>query len=378
MTKEANIPILDLKQEYTFLKKDIDRELKECFETQSWILGAKVAAFEEKVAKYLKTKYAKGVASGTDALSLSLSALALKIKGKEFFNEKDEIITTPFTFIATAEAIIRCGAKPVFVDINPETFNIDSAEVGKAVTKNTVGIIPVHLYGLSVEMDAILKIAYENNLFVLEDTAQAFGGEYRAKMLGAIGDMGAFSFFPSKNLGGYGDGGLIATNDSQLADYVKILRNHGQIDRYNAEHIGFNSRLDAMQAAVLLAKFKYIDKFNETRQKIAQKYNQAFKDIKQIEIPSSAAEYKHVYHQYTIKVLSDRDKLLGYLKSKGIESRVYYPVLLPEMKPFKKYKIEGSIKNSEDVVAKVLSLPIHPFLKADEIEYVIGNVLSFF
>ncbi|MBU1523445.1 MAG: DegT/DnrJ/EryC1/StrS family aminotransferase, partial [Candidatus Omnitrophica bacterium] len=228
-------------------------------------------------------------ASGTDALLLSLRALAIKEKNKEYFDKKDEVITTPFTFVATAEAIVRSGATPVFVDVNLATFNICPKEIKKAITKNTVGILPVHLYGNSCRMDEILKIAKENNLFVVEDTAQAFGGTYstkgaclparqgsasggKGKKLGTIGNCGAFSFFPSKNLGGCGDGGLIATNNIRLAELVRILRNHGQIKKYNASYIGYNSRLDSIQAAILLVKLKYVDKFNQLRREIAKKY----------------------------------------------------------------------------------------------------------
>lgn len=378
--KKISVPLLDLPTEYEFLKKDINTRLEKCFRSQAWILGREVEEFEAACVEYLKTKFAIGVASGTDALNVSLTALALKLKGKEFFNQQDEIITTPFTFIATAEAIVRCGATPVFVDIDPDTFNISPCLIKKAISKNTVGIIPVHLYGLAAKMDDILQTARENDLFVVEDAAQSFGAEYKGKKAGNIGDLGAFSFFPSKNLGGYGDGGLVVTHNAQLADYVKRLRNHGQINRYDAEYIGFNSRLDSIQAAVLLAKLSYLDKFNALRVKIAQRYTEEFSKIKGIVSPQHCfhpEEVKHVYHQYTVKVLAQRDALLAYLNSRGIESRIYYPVLLHKMRAFKNCKVKGSLKTAEDVLSKVLSLPIHPFLKKQEIEYVIKNVLDF-
>ncbi|MBU0693139.1 MAG: DegT/DnrJ/EryC1/StrS family aminotransferase [Candidatus Omnitrophica bacterium] len=410
MAKKVEIPALDLKREYDFLRKDIARELRSCFESQQWILGEKVTQFEEKAAKYLGVKHAIGVASGTDALLLSLRALAIKEKNKEYFDKKDEVITTPFTFVATAEAIVRSGATPVFVDVNLATFNICPGEIKKAITKNTVGILPVHLYGNSCRMDEILKIAKENNLFVVEDTAQAFGGTYstkgaclparqgsasggKGKKLGTIGNCGAFSFFPSKNLGGCGDGGLIATNNIRLAELVRILRNHGQIKKYNASYIGYNSRLDSIQAAILLVKLKYVDKFNQLRREIAKKYNEAFKDIKQLQTPKpltinhqpstinqqpSTINYGHVYHLYTIKVTSGRDELLKFLNSSGIDTRPYYPILLSKMKAFKNCKIKGDLKNAKDLSKKILSLPIHPFLKDEEIDYVISTVKKFF
>lgn len=378
------IPLLDLKREYEFLKSDIDAQLQSCFAAQQWILGPKVAEFEEKVAGYLKVKSAAGVASGTDALIVALSALALRLKNKEFFDKEDEIITTPFTFVATAEAIVRAGATPVFVDIDPDTFNIAPEAVKAAVTKNTVGIIPVHLYGLACDMEAILGIAAENGLFVLEDTAQAFGAQYSAqgggkgKRAGTMGDLGAFSFFPSKNLGGCGDGGGIATNNQELAETVKILRNHGQRKKYDADFIGYNSRLDSIQAAILLARLDYIDKFNEDRRQAAGQYNEAFRRIKQIQTPYEPENCRHVYHLYTIKVSSRRDEFLKYLNAQGITSRIYYPVLLNKMKAFRDSRIGVPLKNTEKVLSEVLTLPLHPFLKEEEIGYVIGKVRNFF
>jgi len=373
-----NIPLLDLKKEYLSLKKDIDKQLKSCFSTQHWILGEKVTEFEKAAVKYLGVKYALGVASGTDALSLSLAALALKLKGREYFDKKDEIITTPFTFIATAEAIARSGATPVFVDICPDTFNIDPDKIKKAVNRNTVGIIPVHLYGRACEMSRIREIAADDKLFVLEDTAQAFGASYKGKKLGSIGDLGAFSFFPSKNLGCYGDGGLISTNDCRLAEFIKILRNHGQAKQYRADYLGFNSRLDSIQAAVLLVKLKNIDRFNKLRMKAAVKYNKEFKNVKQIKVPEMPKDKNsHIYHLYTVKVSKKRDGLLRHLNSKGIASRIYYPVPLYKMKAFGKARLKGPFKGVEEALSQALSLPIHPFLKDGQIKYVAESVSSF-
>ena len=373
-----NIPILDLKREYKALKKDIDKQLKDCLGSQQWILGPKVSEFEEKVAKYLGINYAIGVASGTDALMISLNALALKLKGKGNFDKKDEIITTPFTFVATAEAIVRSGATPVFVDIDSDTFNISPSCIEKAITKNTVGILPVHLYGFPCDMIKISKIAKKYNLFTVEDCAQSFGASIGAKKAGSFGDCGAFSSFPSKNLGGFGDGGLIITNNKTIAELAKALRKHGQTSQYKADYIGYNSRLDSIHAAVLLAKLEHIDKFNNARIRIAKKYTQALKNISQIQPPQSSNDgNRHVYHQYTIKV-SSRDTLLKYLNSKGIGARIYYPILLHKMKAFRKAKCRGSLKRSEKVVSQVLSLPIHPFLKEKEISYIASAVKRFY
>ncbi|MDD3296703.1 MAG: DegT/DnrJ/EryC1/StrS family aminotransferase [Candidatus Omnitrophica bacterium] len=373
-----NIPILDLKKEYTFLKNDITAQLKSCFKNQQWILGNKVEAFEKRAAKYLKVKYAVGVASGTDALILSLEALALKLRSKPQFSAKDEIITTPFTFLATAESIVRSGATPVFVDINPDTFNIDTLSIKKAITKNTVGIIPVHLYGQACEMDEISKIAKEYNLFVVEDAAQAFGAEYKNRKVGTFGNCGAFSFFPSKNLGAFGDAGLISTNDGRLSELLKMLRNHGQVRQYDASFIGHNSRLDAIQAAVLTAKLKYIDKFNTLRKKVAYEYDKVFSDVKEIEAPFSPDYNRHIYHLYTIKVASNRNKLLKHLNSAGVQARIYYPVPLYEMKAFKSAIFKKPYKGAEDALSKVISLPIYPFLAKGQIKHIIKSIVDFF
>ena len=383
MPKKINIPSLDLKREYVFLKKEIDKQIKLCLSSQHWILGEQVKELESKISNYLNAKYAIGCASGTDALLLSLRALAIQAKDKEYFSQDDEIITTPFTFVATAEAIVRSGAKPVFVDINPETFNIDPKAIKKAINKNTVGIIPVHLFGQACEMNEIMQAALESNLFVLEDVAQAFGAQFKGKKLGTIGNCGAFSFFPSKNLGSYGDAGLVATNDERLANVIRILRAHGQTAQYNAKYIGYNSRLDSMQAAILLAKLKHIDKFNNLRIKIAQKYYNSLKDIKSIQIPvqcsmPNAHNYSHIYNLYTIKVAPGiRDRMLKFLNDAGIGARIYYPLGLNEMEAFKSARISGSLVNAGEATKSVLSLPINPFLKDKEIDYIIENIRFF-
>ncbi len=379
------VPLLDLKLEYQFFKKEIDKNLKNCLKGQQWVLGPQVSLFEEEAARYLGVNYAIGVASGTDALLIGLRALSLALKNKEFFDKKDEIITSPFTFVATAEAIKRAGARPVFADINPDSFNVSPEEIKKALTKRSVGILPVHIYGQASLMPEIKKIAKENGLFILEDCAQSFGAAYPVsgrnfKKLGTFGEVGAFSFFPTKNLGGFGDGGLITAKRKKIADLIRILRNHGQVSQYRADYCGYNSRLDSFQAAVLSAKLKSIDKLNQKRIQIAQKYNQAFKDISQIQVPFLDREEKnrplsHIYHLYTIKVPARmRDKLNNYLNSKGISARVYYPASLSQMKAFSSARASSGLKNTIQATKQVLSLPIYPFMEQEKIEYVIKHL----
>lgn len=378
INSKFKIPINDLKKEYNFLAKEINRQINECFKTHLWILGPKVTQLEEAVAQYLGVKYAAGVASGTDALVLSLRALAIKLKKKEFFEKKDEIITTPLTFIATGEAILRSGATPVFVDVEEDTFNISPQKIVGAINKNTVGVIAVHLYGLPSLMDEILRIARNNNLFVIEDSAQAFGAEFKGKKVGSMGDAGAFSFFPSKNLGGYGDGGMVVTNNSKLARLIKILRNHGQRKKYDAYYLGYNSRLDSLQSAILLAKLSKIDKLNKLRREVAEKYRAQLKDIKEIKLPYQPSDRVHVYHLYTIEVSSRRDRLLNFLRSGGIDARIYYPLLLHKMNIFRDCKVGGDLKNAERISKKILTLPMHPFLNDKQLDYITSRIKKFF
>ncbi len=377
--KIKKIPLLDLKREYGFLKKDIENQIREIIYTQDWILGGKVREFEEKIANYLRVKYAVGVNSGTDAILISLRSLALKIKGKEFFDKNDEIITPAFTFLATTEAILRAGAKPRFVDIEPFTFTIDPLKIEEVVNSDTVGILPVHLYGFSCNMAKILKIAKKYKLFVVEDCAQAFGAEFRGKKLGSFGDTGAFSFFPSKNLGAWGDGGLIATNDKKIASTCGALRNHGQFKKYDAHLLGYNTRLDTLQAGILLAKLKYVDRFNSLRRRVAKIYDKALSQIKEITLPSFK-EQSPVYHLYPIKLSSRkiRDSLLEFLNYHGVEARVYYPKAIYEMEAFKRFKKRGLLQNTKEAILNLLCLPIHPFLKEKEISYVIDKIKEFF
>lgn len=379
------IPMLDLRAEYEYMKADIDAAIGKCLEHQKWILGPEVKELEEKIAGYLGVEYCVGVSSGTDALVLSLRALAIKTKGREYFSREDEIITTPFTFTATGDAILRAGATPVFVDTDTTTYNIDTNEIKKYLTSTSsskvVGIIPVHLYGQSCNMAETMKIAKEYDLFVLEDVAHAFGGMWNDKKLGSIGTAGTLSFFPSKNLGGFGDGGMVATNDDEIEELVRMLLKHGGRDKYNVDHIGYNARLDTIQAAVLLAKLKYIEEFNVRRRRIAELYNKGLHGFTDITLPLPEplpADY-HVYHQYTI-CTTKRDKLQEYLKENGISTMVYYPVPLHKMKVFGdgRSKTVGSLVNAEDACRNVLSLPIEPLQNIEDTMYVIDAIKDYF
>jgi UDP-2-acetamido-2-deoxy-ribo-hexuluronate aminotransferase len=374
-----NIPLLDLLREYQYLKTDVDAAIARALEHQHWILGPEVQELEEKIAAYIGVSHAIGVASGTDALLLALRALALKRKGTEFFDRDDEIITTPFTFVATADTILHAGATPVFADIQPDTFNLDPKEVEKAITPKTVGVIPVHLYGQSCDMDPLLALAKKHGLFILEDCAQSFGDEYKSRKTGSIGAIAAFSFFPSTNLPACGDAGMIATRDPQLAELVGILRKHGGKDKYNVEVLGYNSRLDTLQAAILLAKFPHIDDFNRRRRAIAAAYTQALSVCETVATPTEAGWGAHAYHQYTLRVRNGRrDSLMNHLKAAGVDTAVYYPVPLHKMKLLQgRCRSAKSIGNTEQAAMEVLSLPIEPLLTDTEINQVISSTQTY-
>lgn len=375
------IPMLDLKLEYEHMKNDIDAAIRKCLEHQKWILGPEVKELEDTIAKYLGVRHCIGASSGTEALVLSLRALAIKTRGQEYFDKTDEIITTPFTFTATGDAILRSGATPVFVDIDSNTYNIDPKQIKKYLTQNSgnvVGLLPVHLYGQPCQMDEIMNIAKQFDLFIVEDVAQAFGGKWKDKKLGSIGTTGCFSFFPSKNLGGFGDGGMVSTDDNELAELMRMLLKHGGKDKYNVDHIGYNARLDTLQAAIILAKFKYIDEFNEKRRAIADIYNKELVGINGLVLPNSDKLY-HVYHQYTVRI-KEREKLQAYLKGKGVSTMVYYPFPLHKMRVFNegRSKSFGSLTNAEQASTSVLSLPIEPLQEKDTVEYIIEAVKEFF
>ncbi len=374
------VPLLDLKIQYKAIKSEIQKALDEVLKSQMFIMGPKVADLESSIAEYSGTKYAVGVSSGTDALLAALIALDIK--------PGDEVITTPFTFFSTAGTISRLCARPVFVDIDPVTFNLDPAVLDRAVTRKTRAVIPVHLFGQCADMDPILEIARRRKIRVIEDAAQSIGAEYKGRRAGSMGDMGIFSFFPSKNLGGFGDGGMVVTNDGALAEKIKMLRNHGMHPKYYHKFVGGNFRLDALQAAVLNVKLKYLDGWSQGRRTNAAFYNKKFKesgmvDRGMVQIPKAVYEASgdknhHIYNQYTLRV-KDRDKLQAFVRENQIGSEIYYPVPLHLQECFKDlgYK-EGDFPVSEEAARTVLSLPIYPELTDAQKDYVVGKIEEFY
>ena len=386
-TQEAiRVRMLDLKREYEYMKDEIDSALARCMRHQTWILGPEVRELEEKMSVYLGSDNCVGLSSGTEALVVGLRALAISHMDSQYFGKADEIITTPFTFTATGDAILRAGATPVLIDIDPRTYNIDAEKIRqylKTASNRVVGIAPVHLYGCPCDMDAIMDIAREAGLFVLEDVAQALGGQWKGRKLGTIGTAGAFSFFPSKNLGGFGDGGMLCTDDHRIADVSRMLIKHGGRDKYNVEHIGYNARLDTIQAAILLSKLPMLDEFNANRIKAAASYTEKLSGMDGLvlpAVPDNPENATHVFHQYTIRVPEGRrDELQKHLADRGITTMVYYPVPLHKMKVFHgRYKTLGLLDESEKAAKEVLSLPMDPLMTPEEIDYVAESVREFF
>lgn len=369
------VPLLDLKAQYQSIKKEIDKAVNDVIQSQYFILSSEVAALEEEIAAYTGVLNAAGVASGTDAIILALRVMGIK-KG-------DRVITTPFTFFATSESISILGAIPVFADIDEKTYNIDPDNIEKIMTeaspevKSTIkAILPVHIYGQCADMERIMAIAEKYNLKVIEDCAQAIGATFMGRQAGSFGLAGAFSFFPSKNLGGFGDGGMVVSSDPKMINEIKKLRVHGSREQYIHEEIGYNSRLDSLQAAILRVKLKKLDSWIEKRGQIAAKYDEAFAGLP-ITTPKVAAGNNHTYYQYTIAV-EKRDELVRYLNDKGIAARIYYPVPM-HLQPCYRcldYGI-GSFPISERVAEKVLSLPVYPELTDEQVDYAIDAVKSF-
>jgi dTDP-4-amino-4,6-dideoxygalactose transaminase len=358
------LPILDLNVQYEPIKENVLQAMKDVFDSKRFINGPQIAELEGKIAEYCQCKYTIGVSSGTDAILISLMALDI--------GYGDEVITTPFTFFATAGCIYRVGAKPVFVDIDPKTYNINADLIEEKITDKTKAIIPVHLFGQTAEMDKINEIAKKYNLYVIEDAAQAIGSEYKNKRAGSIGDVGCFSFFPSKNLGCCGDGGMITTNSEELAEKIKVLRAHGSRPKYYHKIIGGNFRLDTIQAAVLLVKFPLLEKWHKGRQKNAKYYNERLKDV--VEIPYVENYNRMIYNQYTIRT-ENRDNLQKHLKEANIGNAIYYPVPLhlQECFAYLGYK-EGDLPEAEKAAKEVISIPIYPELTDEQKDYVIEKV----
>jgi len=364
------------------MKPDIGRAIERCLEHQRWILGPEVEELEEKLAGWLGGQRCIAVASGTDALVLALRAIAIRTTGKEYFDEADLVVTTPFTFAATAEAILRAGATPLFCDVDQDTFNLDAAQFEQALAafgRRVVGLLPVHLFGQPCDLDALPSLARDRGLFLVEDAAQAFGARWHDQPIGTFGAAAGFSFFPTKNLGAFGDGGLVTTGDANLAGMVRSLHQHGGLDRNSIEHVGMNSRLDTLQAALLLAKLRYVADFTERRRRNAALYDRLLTGVPGIVAPRSADAARHVYHQYTVRVLNGRrDALKEHLADNGIGTMVYYPVPLHHIKVFQGRAVQfGSLDQADRAASEVLSLPIGPLTPVSAVEEVALAIRAF-
>jgi len=362
------VPFIDLARQHRPIKNELFQAFERVFDSNQFILGEEVKLFEEEVASYVGTKYAIGVSNCTNALSLSFKALGVK--------PGDEIITTPFTFVATAEVIALLDAKPVFCDIDPQDYNIAPDKIESAITDKTKVILPVHLYGQAADMDRIMLIAHEHNLRVVEDMAQAVGAKYKGKSVGIFGDTACISFFPTKNLSALGDAGMILTNDDGLNERLRAFRVHGASQKYHHEFLGYNDRLDAIQAAFLKIKLQYLDSWNEKRRQIAKEYDKALKDF--VHIPFIHPENETIYHQYTIRT-PKRDGLRQHLTDKGIGSAIHYPIPLHLQPAFRYlgYK-EGDFPMAESAAREVVSLPIHHTLTDEEVDYIISAIKEYF
>jgi dTDP-4-amino-4,6-dideoxygalactose transaminase len=369
----VNVPLLDLKMQYRSIKAEVLSVMENVCDEQGFVLGPRVVDFEKATAQYIGSRYAIGCASGSDALLLALMALGVKAG--------DEVITVPFTFFATAGAISRLSAKPVFVDIQPDTYNIDPNLLEQAVTPRTKAVIPVHLFGQCADMRTINEIAKRKRIRVIEDACQAIGAAQQGKRAGVLADVGCFSFFPTKNLGGFGDGGLMTTDDQALADTLSMLRVHGSRVRYLHEAVGINSRLDALQAAILHVKLKYLDQWTEGRRRNAERYQRLFSHanlLDHVMLPPTAPGNFHVYNQYTIRV-QQRDELRNFLRDKGVGSEVYYPLPMHLQNCYQDLgHRKGSFPHSERAAEEVLSLPIYAELTEAQQGYVVQMIGEFY
>ena len=368
--------MVDLTSQYESIKTEIQEGINEVLTTANFIGGSVVSKFQQGFEKYLKVKHVIPCANGTDALQISLMSLGLK--------PGDEVITPSFTYIATTEVIALLGLKPVFIDVDPNTFCIDPSKIEDAITERTKVIVPVHLYGQAAEMETIMKLAKKYNLYVVEDNAQAIGGEYYFKdgsvaKLGTIGDIGCTSFFPSKNLGCYGDGGAMYTNNSELSERLRMIANHGQKQKYYHEIVGCNSRLDAIQAAVLNVKLPHLDNYIVARQKVADLYDELLGGSEHIIVPKRSTYSNHVFHQYTIQLVGlNRNELQNYLEGKGIPSMIYYPKPAHKQDMFDGFKVgELDLPVTESLTSSVISLPIHTEMTVGQQKFICAEILDF-
>jgi UDP-2-acetamido-2-deoxy-ribo-hexuluronate aminotransferase len=361
------IHMVDVVGQYKKIKNEIDTTALRVIESGQYILGKEVFEFENEIARYLGVNHAIGCASGTDALMIAMMALGIK--------PGDEVVTTPFTFAATTETIVLLGAIPIYVDIDPATYNIDPAKIEAAITKKTKAIIPVHLYGQSVDMDEVVRIANRHGIPIIEDMCQAIGADYKGKKVGGIGAMGCLSFFPSKNLGAFGDAGMVVTNDAALAEKLRMIVVHGSRERYKHEILGVNSRVDALQAALLRVKLRYLDQWIEARRSAAAFYNRLFQGSG-IQVPFEALYGKHVFHQYTVR-LKNRDKTAEILSEKKIPHGVYYPIPLHMQEAYSAAgKPWGTFPVAEKASNEVLSLPMHTELDEEQQRFIVQAILD--
>jgi len=363
------VKFLDFSMQYEAIADEIESKVIKILRSSKYIMSDEVKTFEDNLAKYCNVKYSLGVANGTDSLVIALKALGI--------GPGDEVITTPFTFFATAEAISLVHALPVFVDINEDNLCIDTTKIEKKISPRTKAIIPVHIFGQMADMDEILDIALRYNLKVIEDACQSIGAEYKSRKAGSMGDIGCFSFYPTKNLSCAGDGGALVTNDRDLYEKMLLLREHGSKLRYHNEIIGYNSRLDEIQAGILNVKIKYLDSWNKKRELIASRYDYRFNTLEGISLPHVDKDKKHVYHLYSIKT-DEREELIKYLDKNSIGHGVYYPIALYSQKPYKSYNDPALFPVTERVVNQIISLPIYPELQQDQQDKVIECVIEYF
>jgi dTDP-4-amino-4,6-dideoxygalactose transaminase len=371
------IEMVDLKGQYIKIKNEIDQSVIDCISSTAFINGPSVKEFQLNLEKYLGVKHVIPCANGTDSLQIAMMALDLK--------PGDEVICPAFTYVATAEVIGLLGLCPIMIDVDPDSFNMTASEIEKAITDKTKAIVPVHLYGQCCDMESIMQLAEKYKLYVIEDNAQAIGADYtfsdgRVAKTGTIGHIGSTSFFPSKNLGCYGDGGALMTNDNELAQKMRMIANHGQEKKYYHKLLGCNSRLDTIQAAILNVKLKYLDTYSKARNEMANYYDIAFAEIQELQVPKRQINSTHVFHQYTLQVKnSQRDELQKHLSEKGIPSMIYYPLPLYKQEAFRKFvPNDFSLPISEALCNQVLSLPIHTEMNIDHINFICNCVKSFF
>jgi dTDP-4-amino-4,6-dideoxygalactose transaminase len=371
------IEMVDLKSQYNKIKTEIDEAVIACISSTSFINGPDVKQFQYNLEQYLGVKHVIPCANGTDSLQIAMMALGLR--------PGDEVICPAFTYVATAEVIGLLGLTPVMVDVDPKTFNLTASDIEEAITPNTRAIVPVHLYGQSCDMEPIMKLAEKYNLYVIEDNAQAIGADYtfsdgRIAKTGTIGHIGSTSFFPSKNLGCYGDGGALMTNDDDLAKKMRMIANHGQEKKYYHKVLGCNSRLDTIQAAILNVKIKHLDIYSQARNAMASFYDATFVEVDELEIPERQLNSTHVFHQYTLKVKNGkRNELQKYLSEKGIPSMIYYPLPLYKQEAFQQFvTTDFRLPITEELCDQVLSLPIHTEMNIDKMNFICSSVQSFF